>query len=147
MRIAFATFGCKINQVETDGMRQAAAGAGNDIVPFDGCADVYVINTCSVTARSDYQCRQAIRAAVRRNAGARVIVTGCYASTRSDEVRKIPGVSIVLPNSEKMAIAGYLPSDRNYSSGGATASLPASQTRTRTVLKIQAALEACPGTT
>ena len=137
MRIAFSTFGCKINQVETDGMRQAAVNDGNVVVPFDGDADVYVVNTCSVTARSDYQCRQAIRAAVRRNAGARVIVTGCYAATRGDEVRKIPGVSLILPNEEKLAIASYLPPDGKTSPNSITAVRPLPPARTRAVLKIQ----------
>jgi threonylcarbamoyladenosine tRNA methylthiotransferase MtaB len=108
MRVAFTTLGCKINQFETDAMRQAAAAEGNAIVPFDAEADVYVINTCSVTAKSDYQCRQTIRAAIRRGEGARVIVTGCYAETRPQEIRDIPGVAMVLGNGEKTSITRHL---------------------------------------
>src|SRR5512137_1594877 len=104
MRVAFTTLGCKINQFETDAMRLAAAAEGSSIVPFEAEADVYVINTCSVTAKSDYQCRQMIRAAIRRREGARVIVTGCYAETRPQEIRNIPGVSMVLGNGEKSQI-------------------------------------------
>jgi threonylcarbamoyladenosine tRNA methylthiotransferase MtaB len=105
MRIAFATLGCKINQYETDLLRQDFLSNGNTIVSFDDKADVYVINTCSVTAKTDSQCRQVIRAAVRRGQGAKVIVTGCYAETRPEEIKSIPGVDLVCGNSGKMAIA------------------------------------------
>ena len=77
MRIAFTTLGCKINQYETDAMRKAAAAEGNSIVPFESEADVYVINTCSVTSKSDYQCRQVIRKAIQNKPeGGRVVVAG-----------------------------------------------------------------------
>jgi len=135
MRVAFTTLGCKINQFETDAMREAAAAEGSSIVPFEAEADVYVINTCSVTAKSDYQCRQMIRAAIRRKEGARVIVTGCYAETRPQEIRSIPGVSMVIGNGEKGSIARYL------SAPGQMAHRPERQeskkARTRTFLKIQ----------
>jgi threonylcarbamoyladenosine tRNA methylthiotransferase MtaB len=108
MRIAFTTLGCKINQYETDLLRQDLAARGNTIVPFDGEADVYVINTCSVTAKSDMQCRQTIRSAVRRGAGAKVVVTGCYAETRPDEIRNIPGVNLIVGNRDKSGIADHL---------------------------------------
>src|SRR5512137_988687 len=108
MRVAFTTLGCKINQFETDAMRQAAAAEGSSIVPFEAEADVYVINTCSVTAKSDYQCRQLIRSAVRRGNGARIIVTGCYADTRPHEIMSIPGVALVLGNQEKARIVEHI---------------------------------------
>lgn len=107
MRIAFTTLGCKINQYETDLLRQDLAARGNTIVPFDAEADVYIINTCSVTAKSDMQCRRTIRSAVRRGAGAKVVVTGCYAETRPDEIRNIPGVDLVIGNREKSGIADH----------------------------------------
>jgi len=137
MRIAFTTLGCKINQYETDAMRKSTAAEGNAIVPFESEADVYVINTCSVTAKSDYQCRQTIRAAVRRKEGARIIVTGCYAETRPQEIRSIPGVSLVLGNGEKANIARYV-SDPGYA-GVIRASGYHSivKERTREVIKIQ----------
>jgi threonylcarbamoyladenosine tRNA methylthiotransferase MtaB len=124
MRIAFTTFGCKINQYETDGMRQATEERGDIIVPFEGDADVYVINTCSVTAKSDYQCRQAIRAAVRRRPGSRVIVTGCYAETHRDEVMNIPGVDAVIPIGEKSNILRYVGTENASSPAPASFSPP-----------------------
>ena len=137
MRVAFTTLGCKINQYETDVMRQAAAAEGNAIVPFDAEADVYVINTCSVTAKSDYQCRQTIRAAIRRREGARVIVTGCYAATRPQEIRSIPGVSMVLGNGEKASITRYLSGPEIPIQEPAAHCREAVMTRTREYLKIQ----------
>ena len=136
MRIAFTTLGCKINQYETDAMRTAAAAEGNDIVPFESEADVYIINTCSVTAKSDYQCRQTIRAAVHRREGAKVIVTGCYAETRPQEIRSIPGVSLVLGNGEKANITRYV-SDRSHAIAVGPADQSSVRERTRGVLKIQ----------
>jgi len=108
MRIAFTTLGCKINQYETDLMRQDLASRGNTIVPFDTEADVYVVNTCTVTAKSDYQCRQVIRSAVRRGRDAKVVVTGCYAATRPEEIRKIPGVDLVIGNTDKAMIHDHI---------------------------------------
>jgi threonylcarbamoyladenosine tRNA methylthiotransferase MtaB len=138
MRIAFTTFGCKINQYDTDAMRGAVARDGNTIVPFDADADVYVINTCSVTGKSDYQCRQAIRAAARRGEGARVIVTGCYAETRPDEIRNIPGVTHVLGNSAKTEIARFCgPEQAVPEQVPGVADRHAESGRTRPVLKVQ----------
>jgi threonylcarbamoyladenosine tRNA methylthiotransferase MtaB len=137
MRIAFTTFGCKINQYDTDAMREAVAGGGNTIVPFDGDADVYVINTCSVTGKSDYQCRQAIRSAARRKEGARIIVTGCYAETRPGEVRSIPGVTHVLGNHGKPDIARYCTAPDHAPSSPEVRHEDHPGTRTRAVLKVQ----------
>lgn len=108
MRIAFTTLGCKINQYETDLMRQELASRGNTIVPFDAEADVYVVNTCTVTAKSDYQCRQIIRSAVRRGRDAKIVVTGCYAATRPEDIRKIPGVDLVVGNTDKAMIHDHI---------------------------------------
>jgi threonylcarbamoyladenosine tRNA methylthiotransferase MtaB len=143
MRIAFTTLGCKINQYETEVISRELRSRGNTIVPFDAEAEVYIINTCSVTAKSDYQCRQVIRSAVRRGKGAKVVVTGCYAETRPEELKGIPGVALVIGNRDKAAIPdqimkGEPASDREVTS---TASEPAPikalQSRTRGFLKIQ----------
>ncbi len=137
MRIAFATLGCKINQYETDLLRQDFLSNGNTIVPFDDKADVYIINTCSVTAKTDSQCRQVIRAAVRRGQGAKVIVTGCYAETRPEEIRTIPGVTSVCGNSGKSTIAHQIGSSAFLESEGAVPVLKPMKDRTRGFLKIQ----------
>lgn len=142
MRIAFTTLGCKINQFETDVLRRDFETRGNTIVPFDAEADVYIINTCSVTAKSDYQCRQAIRSAVRRSHGAKVVVTGCYAETRPEELRRIPGVEHVYGNRDKDAIVGHILSTTASPSGPKihpASHSPAKtlRSRTRGFLKIQ----------
>jgi threonylcarbamoyladenosine tRNA methylthiotransferase MtaB len=108
MRIAFSTLGCKINQFETDVLRQDFETRGNIIVPFNAEADVYIINTCSVTAKSDYQCRQAIRSAVRRGQGAKIVVTGCYAALQPEEIKKMIGVDLVVGNRDKSSIPDRL---------------------------------------
>ncbi|HEX9113096.1 MAG TPA: MiaB/RimO family radical SAM methylthiotransferase, partial [Nitrospirota bacterium] len=140
MRIAFTTLGCKINQYETDLLRQDLSARGNTIVPFDAEADIYVINTCSVTAKSDMQCRQTIRAAVRRGAGAaKVVVTGCYAETRPDEIRNIPGVNLVVGNRDKSGIADHplLSGPEAMGRDRDSSQLRAVSGRTRAFLKIQ----------
>jgi threonylcarbamoyladenosine tRNA methylthiotransferase MtaB len=108
MRIAFTTLGCKINQYETELIRQDFLSKGNTIVPFDAEADVYIINTCSVTAKSDYQCRQTIRSAARRRQAAKIVVTGCYAETRPEELKNIPGVDLVIGNRDKATIPYHI---------------------------------------
>jgi threonylcarbamoyladenosine tRNA methylthiotransferase MtaB len=139
MRIAFATHGCKINQYETDLLRQDLAARGNTIVPFDAEADIYVINTCSVTAKSDMQCRQTIRSAVRRGPGAKVVVTGCYAETRPDEIRNISGVNLVVGNRDKLNIADHLMPSTTAAREHDRDALPIRVVpgRTRAFLKIQ----------
>ena len=108
MRIAFTTLGCKINQFETDALQREFLSRGSAIVPFDAEADVYIINTCSVTEKSDYQSRRVIRSAIRRGNGAKVVVTGCYAATQPEEIKKIPGVGVVIGNREKTMIPELL---------------------------------------
>jgi threonylcarbamoyladenosine tRNA methylthiotransferase MtaB len=143
MRIAFTTLGCKINQYETDVMRQDLQSKGNTIVPFDSEADVYIINTCSVTAKSDLQCGQIIRSAVRRGKGAKVVVTGCYAETRPDELKRIPGVGFVIGNREKALIPDTIMKEEAGSgcdqplSNGEQSAIRVFQGRTRGFLKIQ----------
>lgn len=141
MRIAFTTLGCKINQYETDAIRQEMISRGNTVVPFEADADVYIINTCTVTAKSDYTCRQVIRSATRRGKGARVVVTGCYAETRPDELLTIPGVETVIGNKEKLSIPEYLAAATPFSdcSERAGKGLPvqALREKTRGFLKIQ----------
>ena len=108
MRIAFATVGCRLNQFETDALRGRAQVEGHEIVPFDVAADVYVINTCTITAEADADSRRLARQAVRRNPMALVTVTGCYAQAAPEAVAAIPGVDLVLGNKEKPVLLDHI---------------------------------------
>ncbi|MHB8772118.1 MAG: tRNA (N(6)-L-threonylcarbamoyladenosine(37)-C(2))-methylthiotransferase MtaB [Syntrophales bacterium] len=104
VRVAVATLGCKVNQCESAWIAEALAAPGVTVVPFDQEADCYIVNTCTVTQRSDTQSRQLIRRAVRRNPAAAVCVTGCYAQRAPAEIARIPGVSLVAGTAEKERI-------------------------------------------
>lgn len=108
MRIAFATLGCRQNQFETDIMVDQARAAGYIPVPFTEAADVYVINTCTVTERADADGRRLIRQAIRRNPLAVVVVTGCYAQAAPEKIAAIEGVDLILGNAEKMELLRHL---------------------------------------
>jgi threonylcarbamoyladenosine tRNA methylthiotransferase MtaB len=107
-KIALATLGCKVNQYESAGMRRMLQSAGFSMVPFADTAGIYIINTCTVTARADDQSRQLIRRANRMNPAARIVVTGCYAQIAAKEIAALPGVTLVAGNAEKENIAAYL---------------------------------------
>jgi threonylcarbamoyladenosine tRNA methylthiotransferase MtaB len=106
--VAFATLGCKLNQYDTTEVQALLEAGGFRTVPFESPAEVYVINTCTVTARADYSDRQAIRRAVARNPAAVVVVTGCYAQTNPEAVAAIPGVDLVLGTQDKYALPQLL---------------------------------------
>jgi threonylcarbamoyladenosine tRNA methylthiotransferase MtaB len=106
--VAFITVGCKLNQFETEQMREAAGRSDCSTRDGLGRADVCVVNTCTVTSKSDYRSRQAVRRAVKANPGALIIVTGCYAQRCPEEVACIEGVDVVLGNVEKDAVEAYL---------------------------------------
>lgn len=108
MRVAFHTLGCKLNQYETVALEEELLALGHQKVSYPGPAELYVINTCTVTGRADYQCRQAIRKAFRRNPEARIIVTGCYAQINPHLLASFPGVKLVLGNAEKETIGQWL---------------------------------------
>lgn len=101
---AFYTLGCKVNQYETEAIAEQFTSKGYEIRDFSEPADVYVINTCSVTAMSDRKSRQIIRRAKKQNPHSTVIVTGCYAQVAPDEVLKIDGVNLVIGTNEKSRI-------------------------------------------
>src|SRR4030065_1558472 len=108
-RIAFSTLGCKINQFDTAAMQSSVMSSDDfRIVSFDDDADIYVINTCTVTGKSDSESRRIVRRALKQNKNARVVVTGCYAQTNPQELAKIPGVSKVIGNNEKLKVKDYL---------------------------------------
>ncbi len=95
MRIAITTLGCKINQYDS-AVIQSRLGERHMFVPFEEAADCYVINTCTVTDRADWEGRQLVRRAKRTNPSAQVIVTGCYAQVNPAEVARVPGVNYVV---------------------------------------------------
>lgn len=101
MRVAFHTLGCKVNQYETESMKEQFQNAGCEIVGEEDIADVYVVNTCTVTNLADRKSRQFIRRARRINPDAVVAVTGCYAQIKPEEVSEIEGVEIVAGTDEK----------------------------------------------
>lgn len=101
MKAAFYTLGCKVNQYETEAIRERFRKAGYDIVPEDSPADVYVVNTCTVTSLADRKSRQYIRKAHRLNPDAVIAVTGCYAQMDKAAVSAIEGVSIVTGTDNK----------------------------------------------
>ena len=102
--VAFHTLGCKVNQYETEAIREQFAGGGWRIVREDEPADVYVINTCTVTNLADRKSRQYIRKARSLNDKALIAVTGCYAETDREEVSAIDGVSLVVGTADKMML-------------------------------------------
>ncbi len=102
------TLGCKINQYDTNAMVSALHRRGHGIVTDPAEADVIVVNTCTVTGRTDYKGRQLVRKAIHRNPRAVIMVTGCYAEVQADRIAGIPGVDYVLGNTEKRAIAEWV---------------------------------------
>lgn len=106
--VAFHTLGCKLNFSETSTIGNQFLKRGFDIVDYEDTADVYVINTCTVTDNADRECRQVVRRALRNNPNAFVVVTGCYAQLRPDEIAKIDGVDAVLGSNEKFNLFSYL---------------------------------------
>ncbi|MCY0888463.1 MAG: tRNA (N(6)-L-threonylcarbamoyladenosine(37)-C(2))-methylthiotransferase MtaB [Alicyclobacillaceae bacterium] len=103
-RVAFHTLGCKVNFYDTEGIWQQFQSAGYDQVAFDEKADVYVINTCTVTHLGDKKSRQMIRRAIRQNPDGVVVATGCYAQMSPQEIADIPGVDLVVGNDRKSKI-------------------------------------------
>ncbi len=147
--IALHTLGCKLNYAETSTLGKAFTGKGFEIVDFKESSDVVLINTCSVTENADRECRQIVRKALRHSPDAYVIVTGCYAQLRPEEIASIEGVDLVLGAEEKFRIFDYL---NGYSKEGyprihvgdiadATSYSPAFtsevSSRTRAFLKVQ----------
>ncbi|OGL43771.1 MAG: tRNA (N(6)-L-threonylcarbamoyladenosine(37)-C(2))-methylthiotransferase MtaB [Candidatus Schekmanbacteria bacterium RBG_13_48_7] len=108
MRIAFYTLGCKLNQYETKYLEEIAQIKGFITVPFDTEAEIYVINTCTVTAKSDFHARQYIRRAKRTNPSSIIVVTGCYAQRDPENLKDLPEIDLVIGNTEKERLFDYL---------------------------------------
>ncbi|HRT70888.1 MAG TPA: tRNA (N(6)-L-threonylcarbamoyladenosine(37)-C(2))-methylthiotransferase MtaB, partial [Syntrophales bacterium] len=148
MKVAVATLGCKVNQFDSALLAERLRSEGFTVVPFGEGADVCIINTCTVTARTDYQSRQLVRRARRYCPYAGIVVTGCYAQVAPAELAEMPGVAAVVGNAEKDALPGFL--DRILDERGKIIvgdirrcdSLPSGTAdvfpgRTRAILKVQ----------
>lgn len=107
-KVAFYTLGCKLNFAESSAMARKFEEIGFERVNFKQLADVYVLNSCTVTAESDKKSRNFIRSAIRRNRNALVMVTGCYAQISAVEIAKIHGVDYILGAAEKGNITNYI---------------------------------------
>ena len=145
--VAFHTLGCKLNYSETSTLSRMLENDGFEKKEFDDLADVYVINTCSVTENADKECRQLVRRIQRRSPESLVVITGCYAQLKPKEIASIHGVDLVLGAAEKFNIGTHL---RELAKGDSTkisscdieevsgfnASVSLND-RTRTFLKVQ----------
>ena len=134
IKVAFDTLGCKLNQAETELLARKLAAAGYAAVPSVEEADVYVLNTCTVTHIADRKARHLLRQAHRLNPRARVVAIGCYADLAPDELEKIEGVGLVLGNEDKFNLPERL---EGLGLAGSSSGFEADGTRTRAFLKVQ----------
>ncbi len=104
MKVAFYTLGCKVNGYETEVLTEKFIEKGCTIVPFSDIADIYVVNTCTVTAISDRKSRTALRSARKRNPSAIVVAAGCYPQAAADEVKNLDDVDIIVGTANKYAL-------------------------------------------
>ena len=107
-KVAFLTLGCKVNQYETNGMIQEFQKNGYEIVEFHEKADIYVVNTCTVTNMSDRKSRQMLRQAKKNNSEAIVVAVGCYVQVAKEDVEKLEEIDLVLGTNEKTNIIKYV---------------------------------------
>ncbi len=107
-KVAFYTLGCKLNFSETSSIGRQFKDAGYDSVSFDSPADVYVINTCSVTDNADKKCRKVVKEALKHSPNAYITIVGCYAQLKPKEIAEIPGVDMVLGAAEKFNIIEHI---------------------------------------
>ncbi|NMR34832.1 tRNA (N(6)-L-threonylcarbamoyladenosine(37)-C(2))-methylthiotransferase MtaB [Chryseobacterium aquaticum] len=145
---AFHTLGCKLNFAETSTIARQLTDAGYDKVSFDEKADIYVINTCSVTENADRECKLHVKRAMKANPEGLVVIVGCYAQLKPEEISQITGVDLVLGAKEKFNILSYLDDLEKSESEGVVHSCEIEETdffigsysigdRTRAFLKVQ----------
>src|SRR2546428_13599307 len=151
MKYSVITFGCRVNKADSLGFEEELRAAGATAAPPES-ADIVVVNTCSVTASSDQGARQTIRRVARDNPSARIVVTGCYATRRPDEVGALPNVVRVIANPAKETLAdridvdlGLTTADRYSARGdgacGASSLEPGIAGRTALTLRVQTGCE------
>lgn len=109
-KIAFTTLGCKVNMYDTEAMMELFSEKGYEIVDFEGYADIYIINTCTVTNFGDKKSRQIIRRAKRNNSNAIVVAAGCYAQVASKELEDIEGINIILGTKDRQRVVDIIES-------------------------------------
>lgn len=107
-KIAFCTLGCKVNQYETNAMMQKFVNSGYEIVGFHEFADVYIINTCTVTNMADKKSRQMLRRVKEINNNAVVVAVGCYVQVAEEDLEKIDEIDLILGNNEKLDTVKYV---------------------------------------
>lgn len=138
VRAAFTTLGCKVNQYETQRILESFEAAGFEVVPFDEAADVYVINTCSVTSIAESKSRYAIRKARRTQPNAALVVTGCAAQMALNRDEPLPDADVVVPNTAKLETLAYtLEARPDLRPLPQATERPRSTGRTRATLKVQ----------
>lgn len=153
-RVAITTLGCKVNQYDTATLQERLSAVGHQCVPFSELADVYIVNSCTVTNQADAESRQVARRAKRRNPDAQVIMTGCYAQVSPDSVSQVPEVDYVVglnrlddlvslvsqghpqPTDRKVFVSNLRPS-KHEAPGINTFGAVTFQGQTRAFLKIQ----------
>ncbi|MGB4774449.1 MAG: tRNA (N(6)-L-threonylcarbamoyladenosine(37)-C(2))-methylthiotransferase MtaB [Daejeonella sp.] len=146
-KVAFYTLGCKLNYSETSAIGRQFSNAGFTIVSFTEQADIYVINTCSVTENADKKCRKVVSEALKNSPNAYITIVGCYAQLKPEEISNIPGVDMVLGAAEKFQLIDHI-TDLTKESKTQVYNQPISETnqfipsysfgdRTRTFLKVQ----------
>lgn len=108
IKVAFHTLGCKLNFAETSTIARQFTDGGYERVSFDSIADVYVINTCSVTDNADKECKKIVQQALKLSPDSFICIVGCYAQLKPDEIAKIKGVDLVLGATEKFKIIDYI---------------------------------------
>ncbi|GHE23486.1 tRNA (N(6)-L-threonylcarbamoyladenosine(37)-C(2))-methylthiotransferase MtaB [Sphingobacterium griseoflavum] len=146
-KVAFYTLGCKLNFSETSSIGRIFKDAGYETTAFNSPADVYVINTCSVTDHADKKCRKVVKEALKHSPNAYVTIVGCYAQLKPKEIAEIPGVDMVLGAAEKFNIIEHI-NDLTKTEKAIIHNAPIDETnqfvsafsigdRTRTFLKVQ----------
>lgn len=146
--VAFHTLGCKLNFSETSTLKRKFEDKGYAVVDFENGADIYILNTCSVTEFADKKCRYEVRRALKTAPQAKVVVVGCYAQLKPKEIAAIPGVSLVLGAAEKFNILQYIDGISSNQDKGMTIASEVKEAknfvdafsfgdRTRSFLKIQ----------
>lgn len=146
-KVAFYTLGCKLNYSETSSIGRIFKEAGYETTPFNSQADVYIINTCSVTDHADKKCRKVVKEALKHSPNAYITIVGCYAQLKPREIAEIPGVDMVLGAAEKFNIIEHI-NDLTKQEKAVVHNAPIDEThqfvsaysigdRTRTFLKVQ----------